>query len=185
MSRKKIYSMATVNILVAVDGAALASQVADGKLPAGTSGAPTNLGSYGSSNVYISMIAPNSFVTNSTQGDSELQVSANGGDTVEWAITTFDNNFDQTPYLYSGSFNPPASMNTPMSFASGEAYAYLATGNPPASTPTKFVNQVSTVSATILQIGVTIQYTLSFVLVNNSNGQIIGYFSWDPFIVVN
>lgn len=177
--------MATINILIAVDGASLASQVADGKLSPGTLQSPTNLGSYSSSNVYISMIAPNSSVSNGTQGQSELQISANGGDTVEWAITTFDNNFDQTPYLYSGNFNPAASINTPLSYASGQAYAFLATGNPPATTPTKFVNQVSTVSGTILKIGLQIQYTLSFTLVNNSNGAIIGYFMWDPFINVN
>lgn len=177
--------MATINVLIAVDGASLAAQVADGHLSAGSANAPTNLGSYGSSNVYISMIAPNSYVSNSTQGQSELQISANGGDTVEWAITTFDNNFDQTAYLYGSSFNPASAINTPLSYACGQAYAYLATGNPPASTPSKFVNQVSTVSGTILQIGLTIQYTLSFVLVNNSNGQIIGYFLWDPFINVN
>lgn len=177
--------MSTINVLIAVDGASLASQVADGHLPAGSSSSPTNLGSYGSSNVYISMIAPNSYVSNGTQGQSELQISANGGDTIEWAITTFDNNFDQTPYLYGSSFNPSSAINTPLSYACGQAYSYLATGNPPANAPTKFINQVSTVSGTILQLNKQIQYTLSFVLVNNSNGQIIGYFSWDPFINVN
>jgi len=177
--------MATINVLIAVDGAALASHVADGSLSAGSAGSPTNLGSYGTSNVYITMIAPNSYVSNGSQGQSELQISADGGDSVEWAITTFDNNFDQTAYLYGSSFNPASAINTPLSYASGQAYAYLATGNPPASSPTKFINQISTVTGTILQIGLTIQYTLSFTLVNNANGSIIGYFMWDPFINVN
>lgn len=177
--------MSTINVLIAVDGATLAQQVKDGSLPAGTANAPTPLGSYANSNVYIAMIAPNSSIANGTQGQSELQISANSGDTVEWAITTFDNNFDQTPYLYSSSFSPAAAINTPLSYACGQAYAYLATGNPPAALPTKFINQVSTVSGTILEVGVTIQYTLSFALVNNSTGLIIGYFTWDPFIVVN
>ncbi|MFT5146466.1 MAG: hypothetical protein ACI8RP_001363 [Urechidicola sp.] len=177
--------MSKINILIAVDGATLAQQVKDGSLSAGSSASPTNLGSYGSSNVYISMIAPNSVVSNGTQGDSELQISANGGDSVEWAITSFDNNFDQTPFLYTGNFNPANAINTPLSFASGEAYAYLGTGNPASTSPTKFVNQVSTVSGTILKIGVRIQYTLSFVLVDNATGTTIGYFMWDPFINVN
>jgi hypothetical protein len=177
--------MATINVLIAVDGAALASQVADKSLPAGSAGSPTNLGAYTSSDVYIAMITTNSTVSNGTQGQSELQIKANGGDSIEWAITTFDNNFDQTPYLYGSSFTPASAINTPLSYASGQAYAYLALGNPPASSPTKFINQVSTVTGTILKIGLTIQYTLSFTLVNNSTGQIIGYFSWDPFIVVN
>jgi nematocidal protein AidA len=177
--------MATINVLIAVDGATLAEQVANNKLPAGSAGSPTNLGSYGSSNVYIAMIAPNSSVSNGTQGQSELQISANSGDTVEWAITTFDNNFDQSAYLYGSSFNPSGAINTPLSYASSQTYEYLATGNPPASTPTKFVNQVNSVSGVIQQVNVKIQYTLSFTLVNNSNGSIIGYFSWDPFINVN
>jgi hypothetical protein len=176
--------MSTINVLIAVDGAALASQVADGSIKAGSSGSPTNLGAYGSSNVYIAMIAPNSYASNGTQGQSELQITANSGDTVEWAITTFDNNFDQTVYLYGSTFSPVGSINTPLSFASSQVHNYLATGNPPASTPTKFTNQTNTVSGTI-QIITQIQYTLSFVLVNNSNGTIIGYFQWDPFINVN
>ena len=177
--------MSTINVLIAVDGAKLAQQVADGSISPGSSGSPTNLGSYGTSNVYISMIAPNSVVSNGTQGESELQISANGGDSVQWAITSFDNNFDQTPFLYSAAFNPASAINTPLSYASGEAYAYLGTGNPASTTPSKFVNQVSTVTGTILKIGLTIQYTLSFVLVDNATGKTIGYFMWDPFINVN
>ncbi|WP_075343471.1 AidA/PixA family protein [Tenacibaculum agarivorans] len=177
--------MATINVLIAVDGAKLAEQVSDGSIQPGSADSPTNLGSYGTSDVYISMIAPNSSVSNGTQGDSELQITANGGDSVEWAITTFDNNFDQTPFLYSGAFNPSDSINTPLSYASGEAYAYLGTGNPASTSPTKFTNQVNTVTGTILKIGLKIQYTLSFVLVDNSTGNTIGYFMWDPFINVN
>ncbi|QHI35932.1 hypothetical protein IMCC3317_12800 [Kordia antarctica] len=177
--------MATINVLVAVDGAKLAQQVADGSIKAGSKGSPTVLGSYSSSDVYITMTAPNSSIDNGTNGQSELQIKANGGDTVEWAITTFDNNFDQSVYIYNGNFNPSDAINSPLSYASGQAYAYLATGNPPSDTPTKFVNQVSTVSGTILKIGLQIQYTLSFALVDNASGKIIGYFTWDPFINVN
>lgn len=177
--------MATINVLIAVDGAKLAQQVADGSINAGSANAPTVLGSYSSSDVYISMIAPNSAVSNGTQGQSELQIQANGGDSVEWAITTLDNNFDQTAFLYNGNFNPANAINTPLSYACGQAYAYLGTGNPATTTPTKFVNQVSTVTGTILKIDVTIQYTLSFVLVDNATGNTIGYFTWDPFINVN
>ena len=173
--------MATVNIIVTVDGASLATS---GLGKGTTSTSPYNLGSYSTSDVYISMVAPNGSVVNN-QGLSELTIDANSGDSVEWAITTFDNNFDQTPYLYSGSFNPSAAI-TALSFASSQAYAYLGTGNPPStSNPTKFINQVNTASGTIQQVNVQIQYTLSFVLVNNANGSIIGYFTWDPFIKVN
>ena len=177
--------MATINVLIAVDAAQLAQQVKDGKIKAGSQNSPTSLGSYSSSDVYIAMIAPNSVVVNGTQGQSELQISANSGDTVEWAITSFDNNFDQTPYLYNGTFSPSGSINIPLSYSCGQAYAYLATGNPPASKPTKFINQVSTVSGQIQMVATKITYHLSFTLVDNATGNIIGYFQWDPFILVN
>lgn len=181
--------MSTINILIAVDGASIAQQVNDQKLSPGTQASPTGLGAWGSSNVYIAMVAPNSTVSNGSQGQSELYVNALSGDTVEWAITTFDNNFDQTPYLYDGTFNVQSAPATPLpisalSYACSQAANYLDPNNPPASSLTEFVNQVSTVSATIQRLNVTIQYTLSFVLVNNATGTIIGYFSWDPFIVV-
>jgi len=174
--------MAIINILIAVDGAALASQVADGALSPGSAAAPTSLGAYSISDVYISMIAPNSYASNGSQGQSELQISANPGDTVQWAITTFGNNHNQTPYLYGSSFNPTLAISTHLTHSCFQAYTYLGPNDPPESNLKKFVNQISIVSGTIFRTGVTIQYSLSFVLVDNLDGRIIGYFQWDPFI---
>jgi hypothetical protein len=177
--------MGTINVLIAVDGTALASQVVDGALSPGSPDAPTKLDSYSASGVYISMIAAGNSVSNGDQGQSELEISANPGDTVEWVITTLDNNISQTAYLYGSSFNPAPVISSPSTYFCGEAASFLGTGNPPASTPTKFTNRVSNVSATVQETGETIQQSLSFVLVNNANGQVIGYFQWSPFITVN
>ncbi|AJX14804.1 MULTISPECIES: AidA/PixA family protein [Burkholderia] len=175
--------MATINVLVSVDGNKLAQQVSDGVISPGTPGAPTSLGSYAQSDVFVTMVAPNASVANNTQGQSELQIKADARDEVEWAITTFDVNGDYTVYLYNGSFNPANAMG-PLTYVSAEGYMYLGTGSPASTTPTKFINQTNTVSATIEKVSVNIQYTLSFVLVNNSNGKVVGYFYWDPFIQV-
>lgn len=176
--------MATINILVTVNGESLASQVANGSIPPGRETSPTGLGSFSSSNAFISMVAPIESVNNSTQGQSELDIRANIGDTLSWSISTIDNNDSQTPQLYNGQFNPSSAMSQ-MNFYCVQAKTYLAQGSPPASSPVEYVNQVSSVSSQILQGGVKIQYTLSFILVNNATGETIGYFSWDPFITVN
>lgn len=176
--------MATINVLVAVNGEKLAQQVQDHVLSPGTSGSPTSLGSYSQSDVFIAMVAPNASVANNTQGQSELQINAKARDVVEWAITTFDVNGDYTVYLYNGSFNPSAAMGS-LNYVSAEGYMYLGTGNPASTTPNKFVNQTNTVSATIEQVNVKIQYALSFILIDNSNGKTVGYFCWDPFIIVS
>jgi hypothetical protein len=177
--------MATINVLIAVDAAKLAQQVADGSIKPGTLSSPTNLGSYENSDVYIAMITQSGNVDNTSQGKSELEVKCNGGDTIQWAITSFANNFDHSVFLYNGVFNPSAAMN-PMSYNSSQTKNYLpAPGTGGAvGTVTKYINQVVTAQANVAQVGVRIQYFLSFQLYDNSKGTVIGYFAWDPFINV-
>jgi hypothetical protein len=176
--------MKTIDILIAVDGAKLAQKIEDGKVSPGTQAAPTNLGAWGDSDVYISMISQSSNVTNGSQGHSELQVNANGGDIMQWTITTFGDNADQTAYLYNGSFSPSSAIHS-LSYTHFKVSNYLPVGEDPKVAPTKYVNSLYNASAKIQEVGVTIQYTLSFTLVDNANGNILGYFYWDPFIKVN
>lgn len=175
--------MNTIDILVAVDGAKLAQQVADGSINPGSQSSPTVLGAYADSDVYISMISESSNVTNE-QGQSELTVSANSGDTLRWSMTTFGNNADQTAYLYAGNFNPSDAISE-LSYVRFEENLYLPPSGDPTGTPVKLLNNVLVASGIIQRVSVQIQYTLSFTLVDNATGSIIGYFTWDPFIQVN
>lgn len=176
--------MQTIDILIAVDGAKLAQQVADGSVSPGSQESPTSLGSYAESDVYLSMITQNSNVNNDTQGDSELQVKANSGDIVNWSITTFGDNADQTAYLYNGSFNPSSAMHS-LSYSNFQVRNYIPAGETPTVDPSPYTNTLYNASSKVQQIGVQITYNLSFTLVDNSNGNIIGYFLWDPFIYVS
>jgi nematocidal protein AidA len=176
--------MATINIQIAVDASTLAQQVADGSVKAGTQSSPTSLGSWSQSNVFITMTSQNSNVTNNSQGQSELYVKANSGDQVQWFVTTFDNNVDYTAYLYNGTFNPNTAFSG-LTYLTPQVNTYLPNTNNPTGPINKFTNVESYALGTVLQVGIQIQYTLSFTLVNNSNGSVIGYFTWDPFIQVN
>ncbi len=176
--------MATINILTAVDGATLAQQVQDGSLSAGSQSNPTNLGSYSQSNVYITMTAQSATVGNNTQGSSELQVNANSGDTLRWTIQTFDSNMDYTAYLYNGAFNPPTPISQ-LVYLPISATCYLPSTSLSTAPPAAVTNTTYATQGTITQSGQKIQYTLSFALVNNQSGAIVGYFSWDPFIQVS
>ncbi len=175
--------MATIDVLIAVDGAKLAEQVSDGSISAGTQDNPTSLGSYSSSDVYIAMISESSNVTNE-QGKSELTIVANSGDSVRWTITTFGNNIDNTAYLYNGHFNPSSAISN-LVYLPITNTTYLPSTQDPTSAPSKFNNHLYVALGTVLTPGQKIQYTLSFKLVNNANGDVIGYFYWDPFIQVN
>jgi nematocidal protein AidA len=169
-----------IDILVAVNGEQLAQQVKDRSLNPGTQSSPTNLGSYQSSNVYISMTAQNNVVVNDG-GGSELTVAANSGDTLRWSMQTFDGNADYTAYLYAGTFNPPANI-TPLTYLPVTTSSYLPTGSNPLAAPSLVHNSAYFAQGTVLKPGTQIQYFLSFTLVNSSTGAIVGYFSWDPFI---
>ncbi len=175
--------MATIDILISVDGAKLAQQISDGSLNPGTQSAPTSLGAYGSSDVYISMVSQDSFASNN-QGQSELTVTANGGDSVRWAMTTFGNNQDYTVYLYADHFNPSSAISA-LSYANLQNTTYLPASGAPTGGTSKFHNQLYVAQGMIQQTSVKIQYTLSFAIIDNANGNTLGYFTWDPFIQVN
>lgn len=169
-----------IDVLIAVDGAKLAQQVADGSLSPGTKGSPTNLGAWSSSDVYISMVSQHSSATNN-QGQSELTITVNAGDSVRWTMTTFGSNDDYTAYLYNGNFNPTTAIS-PLVYLPITNSTYLPNAN---GTLTEYHNQVYAAQGSVLKPGVKIQYTLSFALINNATGHTIGYFYWDPFIQVN
>jgi len=176
--------MALINILVAVNAAELAERLGDGSMQPGSVSSPTNLGAWGGSDVFVSMITQNSYIA-SNQGGSELDVKANSGDTVRWTVSTFDGDTDYTAFLFSGSFNPSASI-TALSYFNMHTSVYLPSGSDPVNgTIQLFHNNAYATQGTVIEPGQKIQYTLSFKLVNNSTGAIIGYFTWDPFISIS
>ncbi len=198
MSKKKIKNnkMAQINILIAVDAPTLAQQIQDGSLPSGAVNAPHNLGSYTSSNVYISMVTQNNNVDNNTQGLSELTIRCDSGDELQWSMVSFDMNTGYTPYLYNGTFvsvvslEKPTPTNTPpgiapLTYVTAEVVNYFPLTAEPTDAPVEATNTIARAVSFVTEPGQTIQYTLSFALVDNANGEIIGYFSWDPFIATN
>ncbi|NOU49814.1 hypothetical protein HG263_04600 [Pseudoalteromonas sp. JBTF-M23] len=175
--------MAQINVLVAVDGDALANRVADGSLSAGSADRPTVLGSYSSSDVFISMIAQHSVAVND-QGQSELTIQAQSGDFLQWSMTTFGNNTDFTASIYNGSFNPSNGIEAFGSQIQQENNYLVPSDNTAPTTFEHFVNNFSVYQAKLTKVNQRIQYTLSFALVNNQTGNVVGYFTWDPFIQV-
>ncbi|MES2726957.1 MAG: AidA/PixA family protein [Bacteroidota bacterium] len=186
----------TINVLIAVDGETLYNQIQDGSLLAGTADNPTSIGNYGTTDVYLSMVTQHSNVTNNPQGghgqgESELSIICNIGDSIQWSVITFDANTGQTPYLYGGNFKclapagAAAGIKTPLKYLTTEVVNYFPPTNNPTGTPIAATNTIARAIGLITAPGQTLQYSLAFALVNNSNGTIIGYFSWDPFIVIN
>ena len=179
-----VNEMSLIDILVTTDGEKIAQQVSDGSLDPGSQANPTNLGSYTTSDVYIAMITQNNNVDNNTQGQSELQVKANAGDTIRWTMQTFGSNVDYTAYLYDGNFNPSENIS-PLVYMNMHTSVYLPPSTSPTADPVLLHNYIYAAQGTVIEYGDQIQYTLSFALVDNQTGENIGYFSWDPFINVS
>jgi hypothetical protein len=189
----------TINVLVVVDGETLYNKVLDGSLLAGTVTIPTSLGTFGTSDVYISLITQNNNVSNNLpggheQGQAELSITCKVGDIVQWSVITFDANTNQTPYLYNAIFetvdpisrepnNLPLGITNPLTYKTTTVVNYFPPSGNPTTTPKKHTNTIATAAGTITIAGQTLQYAPCFALVNNSDGSIIGYFTWDPYIV--
>ncbi|WP_259069173.1 inclusion body family protein [Mucilaginibacter sp. X4EP1] len=175
--------MATIDILIVVDGSQLAAQVTDDALLAGSADSPTPIGIYSATGIYILMITPFGTIIDNSGDQPELHVNAERGGTIRWAITTIDNNRSQTAFLYNGFANKSV---IDISYYSCKAVkTYLATGNPPVKKPTKFVNQVSTVLRYTELPTTALEDGIFFTLVDNKNGQTIGYFTWSPIIYLD
>jgi nematocidal protein AidA len=171
--------MATINVLIAVDAATLAQQVKDGSIKPGSERVPTSLSSYVSSNVYLVMITQGDILDNFTLGQRELQMKCNESDNVQWTITSFANNFDHSVFLYKVRLRHSVAK---VSYNSSQANNYLPApgGGSTIGEVTEYKNQVATV-----QTGVASQYSLLFQLVDNANGNILGYFEWDTSINIS
>ncbi|WP_076411947.1 AidA/PixA family protein [Shewanella sp. UCD-KL12] len=175
--------MSLINVQVSVNADQLSTQVRDGSIPAGNVNQPTNLGSYSSSDVFISMVAQDNVVAND-QGKSELRINAVAGDAIRWSMTTLDDNARNTAFLYDGHFNPSTCI-TPLTYFNMHTKLYLPAGAEPKNgVIVEYDSYDYVAQGSIIEPGQTIQYTLSFKLIDNSNGQVIGYFTWDPFINV-
>jgi len=176
--------MALIDVIILVDATNLIESIQNGLLSVGSVSAPQSLGSWEDSDLYIYMIAKRGIVYNDQEGKSELEIIANVGDSIRWTMSTFGNNSEYTAFIYASEFTPFGSMSA-AEYSNREVKVYLPGGKDPNSTLKQYTNYIYSPTSKILQGNVIIQYTLSFQLVDNETGDVIGYFSWDPFIKVN
>lgn len=166
-----------MNVIMVVDGAALARCVADGSLKCGTFDKPEILDSWNRSNVYIAMIASGFYADNSGKEQTAPYKGYPFFNEIKLIVTTFDSNFNQTAFIYNIKNK---SAKPRILYKLKECEIYLENNNPPKGIITKYINQVSAVTLGDFSINEIYQSTICFVLINNFNGHIIGYFSWNP-----
>jgi hypothetical protein len=173
-----------INISILVDAENIVNQILD----TGTVDAPLSLESCGDADNFIYMIAKSGFVSNNQQAKSELGISAKIGDKITWNMTTFGNNAKYSAFMYASEFQLESGDGkvgvSPVSYTNQEVEVYLPSSNDPADTPEKYTNTIYTASTRVINTDQTLQYTLSFQLVNDATGEVLGYFSWDPYIVI-
>jgi nematocidal protein AidA len=177
--------MSNIDILTVVDATTLMDLVATNKLSPGTFESPTNLGSYAGSDVFIFMIADGEYVPNGGQGKSELTVSANVNDVIRWTITNPSADFTYNCILYS--FQSAAIAQNIISTPTCATMPVVSYYNSllDSTTPVPSAYMYSVWSTSILNVGAgSVQYTWSFQVIDSTNGQVVGWFTWDPFIQI-
>lgn len=169
--------MATIDILVVIDAETLIATK-----PGGTLNNPIGLGSFGTSDPFVYMIAPGDFVA-SNQAKSELDVQAHSGDILRWTITSPTRGQLYNPILHNFQTKDPNALTSPQMldiqlnvFAPTKVTAPTGPFSP--VTYQDYVWQ-----ATLLQPGQQIQYNWSFLILDN-DGTLVGAYAWDPFVTV-
>lgn len=168
----------TIDILTVVDAASIEAAVAAGTLSSGgTITSPVSLGAWSQSDAYIYMITQTAFVVNE-EAQSELSVKANVGDAVRWMITCPGGGTSYNVVLMGMNFNP----STAISPFSLPLNLNLYVGSP--TVPVKPVAFTDYSYEGVVTATGSIQYTITFQLLDN-NGNNLGFYFWDPFIVVS
>lgn len=172
----------TIDILSVIDTATLASKVANGSIPKGSISSPTSLGSYSQSDTYVFMITEGSYVVND-QAKSELTIACEVGDNIRWTITNPGAGVEYSCILYNFA---SAAINTAISepiCLPMDVNLYINGETPNTSTPRAINYTSSAWQTTALAACNSVQYSWSFQLIDE-NGNILGYFQWDPFITI-
>ncbi|WP_299675765.1 AidA/PixA family protein [uncultured Tenacibaculum sp.] len=177
--------MATIDILCVIDTNGLMKK----GLKPGTLDNPTGLGGWSDSDSFVFMICDGQYACNN-QGKSELSIKANIGDTLRWTIT------DPSTGLISGQQNKSfscilykfksAGINKQITdpvLKSTPALTYYNSLNS-ATTPSAGAYMCSSWTSSVLSLGSNIQYDWSFQVIDNFSGDVVGYYTWDPFINV-
>ena len=175
----------TIDILCVIDAATLAAKVASGSISAGTQANPTSLGSYSQSDTYVSMLTEGSYITNDKDG-SELTITCDVGDNIRWTITNPGAGVNYSCMLYQfSSASIGTSVSPPICLPLG-VNLDINSASPNTGTPKPLAYTSSAWQTTALGAVPSpgVQYSWAFQLINQS-GTVLGYFSWDPFIIIN
>ncbi len=169
--------MATIDVLCAIDTEDLPALSQDPNNP--TQGL----------NQFVYMIV-NDANAISGQAGSELNISANIGDNVRWRGTSLSSNFVQSVVFYNFTSEGGNLLSSPIllgGVSGGTPFtineAMPVQGNMPWSTTNVSVPYAyyqSTIEATG-----KITYQWWFQVNNTSNGALVGYGMWDPFITIS
>lgn len=168
----------TMEILVVFDLASLVQN-----LPGGTIENPISLGTDETAAPYVYMITKNSYVI-SNQAGVELNVGAKVGDTLRWSVNAPGSGTGYNPILWAFRTNNAVAISTPK-MVEMETHPLMPadvsdpSGERVAVSLNEFVWQ-----CTILEPQTTIQYSFYFMVVDINNN-VVGVYTWDPFITVS
>ena len=174
--------MAIIDILCVIDTNLLRRL----KISSGTLEHPTNLGANHHSDAFIFMICDGQFAVNH-QGGSELTIKANVGDTIRWTITDPSTGLAASENAQSFScilynFQSKSKNISKPSLKSAAAISYYNSQTSP-TTPEPTEYMCSSWTSSILAVG-NIQYDWAFQVIDNYSGEVVGYYTWDPYINV-
>lgn len=179
-----------INIQVLVDAPRIMDQMRENGFQPAPADDPFSLQLFDDTDRLIYMIAPRDAIYQSAEGDPELEIKAETGDTIIWHMNTFGNCADYSVYLYWHYFylaegEPPLGLANPGYFRQTVGLWLPYEGedpNVPNCPLEPVLDQHYTFSADVVSIDQLIDYLMCFRMVDNASGESLGYFCWSPKI---
>ncbi|HHG84278.1 MAG TPA: hypothetical protein ENJ82_05970 [Bacteroidetes bacterium] len=168
--------MATIPIMIVFDGETIQEKAGTG----GSMDHPISLGGIQGNCIY--MMAQNNYVV-SDQAGAELNISAEPEDIVQWRATSIDRT-NYSPILVEFDVSSGSQYISTAVDTLPTLYYYLSKdANNPDSGTQQASGLESIWQATVLNTGsVTYHWTLKLM---DREGNVIGYYNWDPFITIH
>jgi hypothetical protein len=130
--------------------------------------------------IYMVTYAPDA--GSDSQAGAELNLLAHTGDDIRWRTTTVDGGAVFSVIFYSFAATGGGNLiSAPQPLIITEQVPLPNPQNP--TQPTMQTIQDYIWSSTVLAQG-NVTYHFSFALFNSSDGSLVGYYSWDPYITI-
>jgi hypothetical protein len=153
----------------------------DEMMAQGSMESPVTVNVLGPNSIYA--IMDGNYTVNGVSNSAVIPIKALAGDVLTFSITTLSQNQNASVYLYAAN-HKMRNGHLPLFFFESQKNNYFPPSKDSFAPPKAYMNTFSCAKTFVTRAISEGMQTLSFAVVDNSNGKVLGYFKWE-FVIRN